>query len=157
MPARLRDIRTLQTLRRDHDDIRTGLSAAAAETGSIAAAAQPLADLCRRHFDFEETKVFPLFAQLQTLLSAEPAGAARAAIRGHLDGLRHQHDEVVRDHQAILTAGAALKEAANREGRQHLVELGQILINHERLEEDLRLAVYELCVLRQAPETGSGS
>jgi hypothetical protein len=151
MPARLRDIKTLELLRQDHEHIGKALRIAPADTQPIAELAQRLGDLCRRHFEFEERAVLPVFARLQVLLSSEAGNAVLDAIRGETAELKRQQDVIDRGHQAIVTAGEALRDAASLEGNQQFVELAQILTNHERLEEDLRFAVYELSVLREPP------
>ncbi len=151
MLARLRDSKTLELLRQDHQHIGRALRLASVDGEASADAAKQVANLCQHHFEFEERAIFPILARLQVLLSGECANAARDAIRVEIAELKRQQDCVQRGHQIIVTAGEALREAASREGRQQLAELAQILANHERLEEDLRFAVYELSMLKEPP------
>jgi len=151
MPARLRDSRTLKLLRQDHEHIGKALHLASADTEATADAAKHLDGLCREHFEFEERAVFPALARLQALLAREAGDAAPGDIRTEIAELKRHEELVERAHQVIVSAGEALKDAASREGNQQLAELAQILTNHERLEEDLRFAIYELSMLKGPP------
>jgi hypothetical protein len=132
-----------ETLRQEHEQIRDRLRAAMNESAAIAAAARGLSQLCVPHFELEERIVFPILERLH----GRPA-AKLTDIHEQASELGRQRKRFGRDHEAIVCAAHVLFVAAHEQGKSELAELADMIAHHERFEDDLGMAVYDLGVAR---------
>jgi hypothetical protein len=141
----------VETLRQDHEDIRTELSRAIDEHGAVGAAAGRLAQLCLPHFEYEERVVFPVLARLRQLTAQDALPAAIKELEEQIAELSRQHKRFGSEHQLISTGVRNLLEAGHGKGSRHIVELAHIIRNHEGIEDDLDFSAHQLSIRPARP------
>jgi hypothetical protein len=136
-----------EMLRHDHEEIRAALARATTGPKPIAGAARRLAELCVPHFELEEKLVFPILARLHVLTLGEDLYPELADVQDQIAELCHQHKQFGAGHHSIDSEVETLLQAGHKRGSRETAELGRIIRNHERFEDHLDLAAYELSIL----------
>jgi hypothetical protein len=140
----LEENQAVEMLRQDHREIRSALARAAKERGPIGEAAKTLAGLCFPHFEVEERTLLPILANLHDLASGGDVHPTLTDLQALLAKLSREGRRFEPAHQAIVSVGEVFLEAAYKEGRTEFTALGDLLMNHERNEEEVGFAAYEL-------------
>jgi hypothetical protein len=133
-----------EMLRHDHDDIRAALAKATKGPNPIAGAAKRLAELCLPHFELEEKVVFPVLARMHDLALREYLAEELVDVQQEIADLCRQHKDYATQHHSIDSEVKTLLQTASRKGSEEAADLGRMIWNHERFEDHLDLAAYEL-------------
>lgn len=125
-----------QPLQHEHAALHDRLRAATQAGGDVGEAARTLARLMHPHFVKEDQIALPPLG----LLAALARGDSTQEMAGVLeltDRLRAELPQMLAEHQAIVTALAALRAAAERAGRGDIVAFAEALVEHARTEEEV--------------------
>ena len=123
-------------VREEHEELHRRLSEATMAGGRVGEAAKKVARILHPHFIREEE----LAMRPLGLLRALAEGSVTADMAGVLaltNALRDELPRMLAEHQQIVLALHALREAAREEDRPSCQELADQLVLHARMEEDV--------------------
>jgi hypothetical protein len=129
-------IKTPESISHEHHEIHEVLAAAAKEPGPVGDAARRLEALLAPHFQREEEIGTPPLGLLRPLATGQ-ASADMRAVLPMTDALEAELPKMLKEHEAIGAANAALREAAAEAGRDDLVGFAETLAAHARQEEEI--------------------
>jgi len=135
-PAASAMFETPQSISAEHHKIHEVLAAATKEDGALGDRARDLEAVLGPHFQREEEIATPPLGLLRPLAT----GAATADMRAVLsmtDALESGLPEMLKEHEAIGAANAALRDQAVVAGREDLVRFSDTLAAHARQEEEI--------------------
>jgi hypothetical protein len=123
-------------LRRSHDNVRTNLARAAAESGPITPAANRLAKLCLPHFRWEERTLFPALGLLPDLARGHVCQEMQKVLPMIAEFSARQ-DALNKRHRSIVQAIDAFAQAAQRDGNRGFAEFAYDMKVHEWIEDEV--------------------
>ena len=129
-------IKTPESISHEHREIHEVLAAAAKEPGALGDAARRLEAVLAPHFRREEEIGTPPLGLLGPLATGQ-ASADMRAVLPMTDALEAELPKMLKEHEAIGAANAALREAAVEAGRDDLVGFADTLAAHARQEEEI--------------------
>jgi hypothetical protein len=133
--ARMR-IQMPRSLRLEHDDLAQFLAAASGERGRVGDEVRRVARLLEPHARKEEAFAMPPLGLLARLARGE-VHPGMAEVLSHTDWLKNNLGRLAAEHRMLVAAAELLVEAARAAKRMDLVDFGERLINHARLEEEV--------------------
>ncbi|RYF15337.1 MAG: hemerythrin domain-containing protein [Comamonadaceae bacterium] len=125
-----------ESLQREHEALHERLRQATQAGGEVGEAAKALARLMHPHFVKEDQIALPPLGLLAALARGE-SPEEMAGVLELTDRLRAELPQMLAEHQAIVTALDALREAAGRAGRSDIVAFAEDLVEHARTEEEV--------------------
>lgn len=125
-----------QPLQREHEALHERLRQATQAGGEVGEAANTLARLMHPHFVKEDQIALPPLGLLAALARGEST-KEMAGVLDLTDRLEAELPQMLAEHQAIVTALGALREAAARAGRSDIVAFADALVEHARTEEEV--------------------
>lgn len=125
-----------QPLQREHEALHARLRAATQADGEVGLAAKALARLMHPHFVKEDQVALPPLGLLAALARGE-SPQEMAGVLALTDRLRAELPQMLEEHQAIVAALGALRDAAARAGRSDIVAFAETLAEHARTEEEV--------------------
>ncbi len=123
-------------LRQEHEELHQRLRNATQAGGEVGAAASALARLMHPHFVKEDEFALPALGLLQRLARGE-ATPDMTGVLALTDRLAAELPEMLAEHEAIVAALARLQDAAERAGRDDIVEFARALALHAQTEEQV--------------------
>lgn len=129
-------LRTPESISAEHHEIHEVLSAAAREQGAVGDAARRLEALLGPHFQREEEIGTPPLGLLRSLATGQATAGMRSVLP-MTDALERELPRMLKEHEAIGAANAALREAAAAARRDDLVRFADTLAAHARQEEEI--------------------
>jgi hypothetical protein len=147
-----------EPLQREHDLMRHRLDRAVKEGGRTGAAAAAVTEALRPHVAKEEDFGLPALGLLQHLA----AGKVSPVMRGvtvMTDRLRAEYEQMLADHDAIVSAIGRLAEAAREEGKLEYVGICEQLTGYLQTEEQVyypaAILIGEYLKLKLGPPAGT--
>ena len=131
-------------LRRDHEQIRAGLARAMQDGGPMGEVAKRLSDLCLPHFELEERVVLPVLARLNNLAAREEESEEIATLYEKIAEISRQHKRFAAEHRSLASAVDILWDTAHREGSKEMLDLSEMMRDHEAFEDRLDLEGYRI-------------
>lgn len=125
-----------QPLQREHEALHERLRQATQAGGEVGEAAKTLARLMHPHFVKEDQIALPPLGLLAALARGEST-QEMAGVLELTDRLEAELPQMLAEHQAIVIALDALREAAGRAGRSDIVAFAEDLVEHARTEEEV--------------------
>ena len=125
-----------EPLRLQHDEMRQELARAVAEGGGTGRAAEAVIEALRPHVAKEEDFGLPALGLLRHLVAGRVAPVMRG-VTVMTDRLKVQYEQMLRDHEAIVTAVNDLAEAAKQERKLEYVAFSRKLLLHMQTEEEV--------------------
>jgi len=125
-----------RSLRLEHDELLQSLAALKEEPGRLGDEARRVARLLEPHARKEEAFAMPALGLAARLARGE-INAAMAQVLPHTDWLKNNSATLLAEHHMILAAVEQMIEAARIERRFDCVDLGERLVNHLRVEEEV--------------------
>jgi hypothetical protein len=129
-------IKTPKSISAEHFEIHEVLAAAAKEQGAVGEAARRLEAQLAPHFEREEQIATPPLGLLGALATGE-ASADMRSVLPMTDALEAELPRMLKEHEGISAANAALREAAVKAGREDMVRFADTLAAHARQEEEI--------------------
>jgi hypothetical protein len=123
-------------LKQEHEELHARLVAAAQAGGRTQAAAQKVAHLLHAHFEKEEVFALPPLALLAPLSQGKVTPEMKR-ILPLTDRLKAELPQMLKEHQAIVSALKELVAAARQEHKPEVVEFAEKLMLHARTEEQI--------------------
>ena len=124
------------SLRHEHEQMRSALARASREPGPIGDCAKRLMRILKPHIDKEETFALPPLGMLAQVVrgikSPEDEAAVIMAWR-----LREDLDNMLAEHRVIGAALEELLSAAKAERRVEYAELATLMLHHMQTEEQV--------------------
>lgn len=125
-----------QSISAEHREIHEVLAAATREAGALGEAARKLEAALAPHFGREEEIATPPLGLLPALTRG-PATAEMRAVLPLTDALERELAQMLKEHEGISAANAALREQAVAARREDLVRFSDTLAAHARQEEEI--------------------
>jgi hypothetical protein len=123
-------------LKAEHEELHEELANATRLTGPVGEAARGVARALHEHFQAEEDFALPplglLIPIMEDKVTPEMSGVLRLT-----DCLKSRYDKMLKEHEDIVAALRKLIEAARDEGMAEYVRLGEKIITHTKMEEDV--------------------
>ena len=125
-----------QPLQQEHEALHERLRQATQAGGEVGEAARTLARLMHPHFVKEDQIALPPLGLLAALARGEWS-TEMAEVLTLTEQLEAELPHMLAEHQAIVAALNALREAAARAGRGEIVAFAEALVEHARTEEEV--------------------
>jgi len=125
-----------QPLQQEHEELHDELRQATQAGGEVGDAAKTLAQLMHPHFVKEDEIALPPLALLSVLAEGEVT-PAMAGVLELTDRLQAELPAMLAEHKTIVAALARLQQAAERAGRDDIVEFANKLTLHALTEEQV--------------------
>jgi hypothetical protein len=125
-----------ESLRTEHEELRSDLQQAMRIEGRVGEAARALASLLHLHFGKEDDNVLLALGLLQSVAHGKVKPAMQKVV-GMVDRLKTELPEMVVEHGEIQRALERLGQAATDEGRPRIADFAARLRRHARLEEEV--------------------
>ncbi len=125
-----------QALQQEHEELHDELRQATQAGGEVGDAAKVLAKLMHPHFVKEDEIALPPLALLG-VLAAGDVTPAMAGVLELTDRLQAELPAMLAEHKTIVAALARLQQAAERAGRDDIVEFAHKLTLHAQAEEQV--------------------
>ncbi|HET8654934.1 MAG TPA: hypothetical protein VFL93_05435 [Longimicrobiaceae bacterium] len=126
-----------EPIRIEHAELHEELAAATRVPGRVGTAAREVARLLDPHFVREEQIALPPLGLLQALARGDAVTAEMTAALPMTDTLADELPSMLREHERIKTALAALAAAARSERRPEYVALAEKISVHAQMEEEV--------------------
>lgn len=123
-------------IKREHDELHSGISAAANDRGAIGTVAQRVARLVAPHFAKEESYVLPAAGILRAIASGEIRPEMRDVVELG-ERLRGELADMLAEHRMITAALEDLIAAARQEDKVEFAELAMRIMTHNQMEEEI--------------------
>lgn len=123
-------------LKVEHEELHDQLRKATLESGAIGEAAKAVAKVLHPHFLKEEEYALPPLGLLPALARGQVT-ADMAAVLPMTEKLKAELNEMLAEHQGIVTALRTLSDVAKREGKPEYAEFAEKLILHAQTEEEV--------------------
>jgi heat shock protein HslJ len=122
----------------EHEHLHHDLNAAIASGGKTAERAREVAALLQPHFEAEEAYAMPPLGLLEALAWNKPIDDATAteAIK-MAERLRHEYDDMLREHKELTAALHRLEAAAKEENKPNHAAFADALVMHAQQEEQV--------------------
>jgi len=124
------------SLKQEHEALHDQLRQATQVEGEVGELAKVLARLMHPHFVKEDRIAMPPLGLLAALASGD-ATPEMAGVLKLTDQLEADLPAMLAEHQTIVEALQRLRDAAQRAGRNEIVDFAQQLIHHARTEEEV--------------------
>lgn len=125
-----------QSLQQEHEALHGELRRATQAGGEVGDTARELARLMHPHFVKEDEIALPPLALLGRLAEGELT-PEMAGVLELTDRLQAELPAMLAEHESIVAALARLRQAAERAGRNHIVEFAHKLTLHAQAEEQV--------------------
>jgi hypothetical protein len=125
-----------ESLRAEHEDLRTELAQAMRIEGAVGEAARALASLLHLHFGKEDDNVLLALGTLQLVAHGKVTPAMTGVI-AMTDRLKAELPEMLAEHAEIQRALERLRQTATAEGRPRVADFAAKVMRHARLEEEI--------------------
>ncbi len=125
-----------QSLQQEHEELHDELRRATQAGGDVGEAARTLAQLMHPHFIKEDQIALPPLALLSVLAEGEVTPAMTGVLE-LTDRLQAELPAMLAEHKTIVVALARLQQAAERAGRDDIVEFAHKLTLHAQTEEQV--------------------
>ncbi len=125
-----------QSLQQEHEELHDELRRATQAGGDVGEAARTLAQLMHPHFIKEDQIALPPLALLSVLAEGEVTPAMTGVLE-LTDRLQAELPAMLAEHKTIVAALARLQLAAERTGRDDIVEFAHKLTLHAQTEEQV--------------------
>ena len=125
-----------QPLQQEHEALHERLRQATQAGGEVGEAARTLARLMHPHFVKEDQIALPPLGLLAALARGEWS-TEMAEVLTLTEQLEAELPQMLAEHQGIVAALNALREAAARAGRGEIVAFAEALVEHARTEEEV--------------------
>ena len=123
-------------LQREHEALHQRLRMATQADGEVGENARALARLMHPHFVKEDQIALPPLGLLAALATGDPT-PEMAGVLALTDRLEAELSAMLAEHRAIVEALQRLRDAAQRNARDDIVEFAQQLVQHARTEEEV--------------------
>ena len=123
-------------LQEEHEALHEQLRRATRVEGEVGSRAKILAKLMHAHFIKEDRIALPPLGRLMALARGEMTPEMSGVLE-LTDQLEVELPQMLAEHRAIGDALQQLSEAAERAGRDEIVEFAQALMQHARIEEEV--------------------
>lgn len=130
------EIKTPQSLKKEHDELHAQLARAKEAGGATGKAAKVVAEALHPHFLKEEEYALPQLGLLSILADGKILPEMGAAV-AMSDRLKADLSHMLLEHKQIVTALKALVDAANLEGKEEIPHFAEKLILHAQTEEEV--------------------
>jgi hypothetical protein len=130
------ELRTPQSLKKDHDELHAQLAKATRAGGATGEAAKTVAKALHPHFLKEEEYALPPLGLLPILAEGKILPEMEAAV-AMTDRLKADLSLMLLEHKQIVTALNALIKSANLEGKEEIPHFAEKLILHAQTEEEI--------------------
>ena len=129
-------VRIPDSIRAEHERIHAALVSAGQAPGPTGDAARELARVLQPHFEREEQIALPPLGLLLPLAAGEFAPEMQSVLP-MTDALRHELDQMLREHADISAATRRLEQVAVEEGHPEVERLARELSNHAKTEAEV--------------------
>lgn len=123
-------------LQQEHEQLHEQLRHATQAGGDVGELAKTLARLMHPHFVKEDRIALPPLGLLAALARGE-VSPDMAGVLDLTDRLEAELPAMLAEHRTIVEALQRLRDAAQRAGRDDIVEFAQQLMQHARTEEEV--------------------
>jgi hypothetical protein len=130
------EFRIPQSLKTEHEELHAELAKAARESGKVGDAAKVVASLLHPHFVKEEEYAMPPLGLLP-LLAEGKVTPEMVAVLAMTDRLKAEHQQMLREHKAIVAALEKLVAAAKAENKLEHANFAEKLMLHAQNEEEV--------------------
>jgi hypothetical protein len=127
------EIKTPQSIKREHDELHTQLASAREAGGATGRAAEEVARVLHPHFLKEEEYALPQLGLLPFLAEGEVLPEMEVAV-AMSRRLKADLSHMLWEHKQIVSSLEVLIDAANSEGRENVSHFAEKLMLHAQTE-----------------------